>query len=127
MKSILIFVTALFFLSLSPLYGDDDNRFPMDLNDLELTQQQHRLVESAMREYQLSYRRYHHQSKKAQKELNALFMAPTFDEKSFESKNLEIQKSSIEIRTQLLKRVHTILNQEQKRRFVHHLEEWDIE
>ena len=127
MKWILTFITTLFLLGLNPLYGDDDNRFPMDLSDLGLTQKQHRVVESAMREYQLSYRRYHHQNEKVQKELNALFMAQTFDEKSFQSKNLEIQKSSIEIRTQLLKRVHTILNQEQKRRFVHHLEEWEIE
>ena len=127
MKWILTLLATLFLLGLNPLYGDEDNRFPMDLSDLGLTQQQHHFVESAMREYQLSYRRYHHQSEKAQKEINALFLASTFDEKSFVSKNLEIQKSSIEIRTQLLKRVHTILNQEQKRRFVHHLEEWDIE
>lgn len=127
MKWISTLLTTLFLLGLNPLYGDDDNRFPMDLSDLGLTQKQHRFVESAMREYQLSYRRYHHQSEKAQREMNALFLAQTFDEKSFVSKNLEIQKSSIEIRSKLLKQLHNILNKEQKRRFVHHLEEWEIE
>ena len=127
MRSILIFITTLLFLGVNPLYADDDSRFPMDLSDLGLTQKQHRLVENAMKEYQLSYRHYHHQSQKTQKELKTLFMAQTFDEKTFQFKNLEMEKNSIEIRAQLFKRLHTILNYEQKRRFVNHLEEWDIE
>lgn len=109
------------------VFADDDNRFPMDLRDLGLTKQQHRMVEEAMKEYQYSYRIYHHQSKKSQEQLNVLFLNPTFDADEFQAKSLEIQRGSIEIRTRLFERIHTILNPEQKRRFVHHLQEWDIE
>lgn len=111
---------------MNPVYADD-HRLPMDLHDLGLNKQQHRAVEDAMKEYQHSYRRYHHQSEKTQEELNALFLDPTFDADKFRAKSLEMEKASVEIRTRLFERLHTILTHEQKRRFIRHLEEWDIE
>lgn len=119
-----IIVLAMF-LSLCA-YGDDDHhRFPMDLYDLGLTKQQLRAVEEAMKEYQYSNRRFHHQSKKDQDTLNALFLSPSFDAESFRAKSLEREKASIAIRARLLERLHAILTPEQKRRYVHHLQEWD--
>jgi Spy/CpxP family protein refolding chaperone len=99
----------------------------MDLHDLKLTAQQHKAVEAAMKEYQHAYRSYHRQSEKTQKELNELFLHPTFDETLFTAKNLELERTSVEIRTQLFSRLHALLTPEQKRRFVRHIEEWDIE
>jgi len=90
-----------------------------------LTKQQHRVVEEAMKEYQTSNRRYHHQKEKAQEELNTLFLSPSFDSQTYRVKNLEREKASIEIRARLLERLHPILTPEQRRRFVAHLEEWD--
>lgn len=128
MKWVAILVAAVCLVSLSPANADDDeHRFPMDLHDLGLTKQQHHSVEEAMKEYQRAYRRYHHQSEKTQEELNALFLEPAFDAESFRAKNLEMERASIEIRTRLFERLHTILSPEQKRRFVRHMEEWEIE
>ena len=62
---------------------DDHHRFPMDLHDLQLTKQQYQAIEETMREYQSSSRLYHKQNAKTQQELNALFLNPTFDEKTF--------------------------------------------
>lgn len=120
MKWIIVLV-----MIISSGYADDDHRFPMDLHDLGLSKQQHRIMEEAMKEYQYSYRRYHHQSEKTQEELNTLFLNPSFDSEAFRAKNLELQRSSIEIRTRLFERLHTILTPEQKRRFISHIEEWD--
>jgi len=119
------FVMLLMFL-INTAYADD-HRLPMDLHDLGLSKQQHRAVEDAMKEYQHSYRRYHHQSEKSQEELNALFLDPTFDADKFRAKSLEREKASVEIRTRLFERLHTVLTPEQKRRFIRHLEEWDSE
>lgn len=119
-----IIVLAMF-LSLCA-YGDDDHhRFPMDLHDLALTKQQLRAVEEAMKEYQYSNRRYHQRSEKDQDALNALFLSPSFDSESFRAKSLEREKASIAIRARLLERLHSVLSFEQKRRYIHHLEEWD--
>lgn len=127
MKWIAIFVTLIFLSSTNSVYADDDHRFPMDLHDLGLTKQQHRSLEEAMKEYQYAYRRYHHQSERTREELNALFLNASFDSETFRAKSLEMQKGSIEIRARLLERIHTILTPEQKRRFIRHLEEWEIE
>ncbi len=122
MKWIIVFTMLLSLCS----YGDDDHhRFPLDLHDLGLSKQQLRSVEEAMKEYQYSYRRYHHQSEKTQEELNTLFLNPSFDSESFRAKSLELQRTSIEIRTRLFERLHRVLTSEQKRRFISHLEEWD--
>jgi len=107
-------------------YGDDDHhRFPMDLHDLGLTKQQHRIVEEAMKEYQYSNRRFHQRSEKDQDALNGLFLSPSFDSEAFRAKSLEREKASIAIRARLLERLHSVLTPEQKRRYVHHLKEWD--
>lgn len=109
-------------------YAEEEaHRFPMDLHDLSLTSQQHKAVESAMREYQHAYRNYREESEKRRQELNLLFVQPVFDEESFRAKNLEMGRASIEIRTRLFSRLHTILTAEQKRRFIRHIQEWDIE
>lgn len=119
-----ILVAAMVF-SLSA-YGDDDHhRLPMDLHDLALTKQQLRSVEEAMKEYQSSYRRYHHRKEKDQDELNALFLSSTFDAETFRAKSMEREKVSIEIRSRLLERLHSVLTPEQRARYIHHLEEWD--
>ena len=119
-----IIVAAMVF-SLSA-YGDDDHhRLPMDLHDLALTKQQHRAVEEAMKEYQSSYRRYHHSKEKDQDEMNALFLSPTFDSEAFRAKSMEREKASIEIRARLLERLHSVLSPEQRARYIRHLEEWD--
>lgn len=118
-------IVVLIVFSLSA-YGDDDHhRFPMDLHDLGLTKQQHRLVEEAMKEYQSSYRRYHHRKEKDQDALNALFLSPSFDSETFRTKSLEREKVSIEIRARLLERLHGVLTPEQRTQYIHHLEEWD--
>lgn len=123
MKWIIIFVML---ISLS-VHADDDHRFPMDLHDLGLTKQQHHVVEEVMKEYQYSNRRYHHQNKKSQEELNMLFVSPSFDSEAYRTKSLAMEKASIEIRARLFERLHSILTPEQRRRFAHHLEEWDSE
>jgi Spy/CpxP family protein refolding chaperone len=127
MKWIAIFMSVLCLSGINPASADDDHRFPMDLHDLGLTKQQHRSVEEAMKEYQYSYRRFHHKSEKIQEEINALFLNSPFDADAFRSKSLERERGSIEIQTRLFERIHAILTPEQKRRFVRHLEEWDSE
>lgn len=127
MKSYIFLILAMM-LALTHAYADDDNhRFPMDLHDLKLSPQQHKAVESAMKEYQHDYRRFHRQNEKIEEESNLLLLEPTFDEKMFRTKNMEMARASIEIRTRLFSRLHTILTLEQKRRFIRHIEEWDIE
>lgn len=127
MKWIAFFVLLISLLSVTTAFADDDHRFPMDLHDLGLTKQQHHSVEAAMKEYQYAYRRFHHQREKTQEELKALFLNPSFDSETFRAKSLEMERDSIEIRIRLFERIHTILSPEQKRRFIRHLEEWDIE
>lgn len=127
MRRITIVMTMMFLIGSVSLYADSDHRFPMDLNDLGLSKQQHKAVEEAIKEYQSSYRRYHHQGEKVQEELNTLFLNPSFDSEAYRAKILEQEKNSVDIRIRLLNRLHSVLTFEQKRRFVRHFEEWDIE
>lgn len=126
MKRIVFLITLIFLIGMNPAYADD-HQLPMDLRDLGLSKQQHRVVEEAMKEYQYSNRRLHHQRETSQEELNVLFLASSFDAEKFRAKNLEMEKASIEIRTRLFERLHSVLTFEQKRRFIRHLEEWDSE
>lgn len=128
MKSLLVFMSLLCFIWADSYKNDDDHhRFPMDLDDLHLTPQQHQAVKEVMREYQSSSRLYHKQNAKMQVELNTLFLNPVFDEKAYCAKSIAMQTSSIEIQTRLLKKLHLILTPQQKRQFVRHIQEWEVE
>lgn len=127
MKWFLILSAALSFAFADSSHHNDASRFPMDLHDLKLTSQQHSAVENAMKEYQHAYRRYHRQNNNTQKELNALFLNSQFDQVLFQAKSLEDERNAIEIRTQLFSRLHAILTPQQRERFIHHLQEWEIE
>lgn len=128
MKSWIIILSLLCFVwADSSKREDDRHRFPMDLDDLHLTPQQYKAVKEVMREYQSSSRLYHKQNAKTRLELNILFLNPAFDEKAFRAKSIEIQTSSIEIQTQILKKLHTILTPQQKQQFIRHIQEWEIE
>lgn len=128
MKSWIIILALLCFAWADSSKGEEDHhRFPMDLDDLHLTHQQHKAVKGVIREYQSSSRLYHKQNARTQLELNALFLNPAFDEKAFRAKSIEMQTSSIEIQTQLLKKLHTILTPQQKQQFIRHIQEWEIE
>ncbi|MDD3596223.1 periplasmic heavy metal sensor [Sulfuricurvum sp.] len=127
MKWFLILATALSFAFADSSHHSDSSRFPMDLHDLKLTPQQHKAVENAMKEYQHSYRRYRRQDNTLQEELNTIFLNPRFDQALYQSKSVEAERTAIEIRTQLFSRLHAILTPEQRERFIHHLQEWEIE
>lgn len=121
-------MAALALILSTALFADDDShRFPMDLHDLRLNPKQHHEVEAAMKEYQKEHRRFHRQNEKIEEEIRILFLNPVFDEKTFQTKHIEMARASAEIRTRLFARLHSILTPEQKQRFIRHMEEWEIE
>lgn len=125
--AILLCILSIMAFADSSYHDEENSRFPMDLHDLKLTAKQHKSIETAMKEYQIAYRNNHLKNKTLEQEIDALFLAPTFNPDEFTSKNIQLQKTSIEIRTQLFLKLHKILTPEQKRRFITHLQEWDSE
>lgn len=123
-----IILIALLSLSFNSSCADEkSHRFPMDLHDLKLTSQQHKEVEKALKEYRHAYRIQHIQNEKTRQELNRLFVQPVFDEELFRTKNMERKRGSNEIQIRFYSRLHNILTPEQKRRFIRHIEEWNVE
>ncbi len=122
-----VLAALILILSAVSFADDDSSRFPMDMHDLRLNPKQHHAVEAAMQEYQKEYRRFHRQNEKTEREIRTLFLNPVFDEKAFRAKHMEMARASAEIRTRLFARLHSILTPEQKRRFIRHMEEWEIE
>ena len=128
MKSFILFISLLCFVwADSSKMEDDHHRFPMDLHDLQLTKQQYQAIEETMRDYKSSSRLYHKQNAKTQQELNALFLNPTFDKKTFRAKSMEMQTISVGIQIRLLENLHKILTPPQKQKFIRHMQEWEIE
>ncbi|MDD5716862.1 MAG: periplasmic heavy metal sensor [Sulfuricurvum sp.] len=128
MKLLILILSLLCFVwADSSRMDDDPHRFPMDFDNLHLTTQQRQVLKEIMREYQGSSRLYHKQNAKTKLELNTLFLNPNFDENTFRAKSIEMQTSSIEIKTQLLKKLHAILTPQQKQQFIRHIQEWEIE
>lgn len=124
LMGVILFLTLSFTLSFADGHS---HRFPMDLHDLGLTPQQHKEVEEALKEYQHAYRIHHTQNEKGRQELNRLFIQPVFDEELFRTRNMERERGSVEIQTRFFSRLHRILTPEQKRRFIRHIQEWEVE
>lgn len=127
MKWLIILIMSVLFGVNSSYADGDEHRFPMDFRDLKLSSEQYRAVKEAMKEYRHAYHDYRLKSEKAQNRLNELFLNPIFDEAAFKANSLDLRCGSIPIQTQLFSRIHSILTLEQKRRFVRHMKEWEVE
>jgi Spy/CpxP family protein refolding chaperone len=100
---------------------------PRDLSRLELTPRQREAIGTILARNMEQLHRLHEERERLQKHLRALFLRDSFDRRAFEEALLESKRKAVAIEGELFARIHALLTPEQRRRFVRHMKEWEIE
>lgn len=111
------------------VYADDDehHHYRKDFSYLSLSKEQKSVVKKILKEYQEELREYRHIKYKLVEKKQNLFLDSNFDAQKLEMLNETINEKKSKVELKLLKNLHKVLSKEQKYKFIHYLEEWEIE
>ncbi len=98
-----------------------------NLDYLNLDKNQLAKLKEVLKKYKIESKKFYKFERKKEKELTQIIGKRDFDEKAYEKVLDEINQKSKEIEIKNLKKIHDILNDEQKEKFSHFLKEWRIE
>ncbi len=126
-------IVALMLICFALLWADHDDdhhyreHYPMDMDYLDLSHKQHEKVEDIVRHYQKEYRHYNKKKEHTIKALRTLFEAETFDKERAAALIGDLRNEAAQIQATFFDEIHTVLNKNQRRRFSHYMQEWNIE
>ena len=98
-----------------------------NLDYLNLDKNQLAKIKEVLKKYKKESKKFYKFERKKEIELAQIIEKKYFDEKAYEKVLDEINQKSKEIEVKNLKKIHDILNDEQKEKFSHFLKEWRIE
>lgn len=109
---------------------DDDKKalqIPYDMSYLDLTRIQKQTIYRLLLSYRERRKTLHKKREMLERHTLWLFMQETFDKESFLRQHLQLRRELIEIEADFLTNLHTVLSEKQRKKFAHHLEEWEID
>ena len=116
-----------------PLFADDDkheykeHRLPLDVSYLNLSDHQHKKLVKIVKKFKHERKEFHEEEEDTTKEISKLFLSDTFDRDEFVRLTNRLKSLSVEIQADFFQMMHNILNQDQKKRFVRYMKEWEVE
>jgi Spy/CpxP family protein refolding chaperone len=128
------FLLILTILFSSLLLGDDDeyekkdhHHYTKDLRYLDLSSSQKQQIKHILKNYRHEIKRYRKDKEDIQEQKQEIFSKETLDETKLEELNYRLTKISSKIEIDMLKAIHEVLSQEQRERFIKHMDDWEIE
>jgi len=117
-------------LSLS-LYGSDyehhsERHINKELSHLHLTTSQKREVKSLLKAFRVELKAYRRYKKRIKRERQELFLQDQFDVDTFNALNRRIDQEAHAIESRFLMKMHKILTERQRVRFIHYFDDWEV-
>jgi len=69
----------------------------------------------------------HEKKELVEDQMRKIFLEEKFDREKFISMLMELKKESVKIESELLQKIHKVLTPKQRKLFINHIEEWEIE
>lgn len=124
MKLLLIFFLA---FSLYASDGKKEHHLSKDLSSLELTLEQKEIAKSFIKQYRVEIKAFREFKEKMEDEKERLLTREVLNEEDLQKINEAISQKANAIESRFLVQMHNLLNKEQRKKFAHNLEEWEVE
>ena len=108
-------------------YEYKKHHLPLDMRYLHLDQKQLKEVKDVIKTFRREYRLFHQKKESTQKEISTLFLSEKFDTEKFIRLSTELNRYSAGMQAKFFSRMHKILTTKQRKRFIHYMEEWEVE
>jgi Spy/CpxP family protein refolding chaperone len=133
MKIVKIIIPILgLFLSLSIVADDDDfnqeeNHIHKSLEHLNLSTQQRTQIKMILKSSTKSFHEFYEKKENYEEKLKTIIQNERFDAQLYIKTKEEISKKAIALEAKILKNMHEVLTQKQRKRFTYYLKEWKFE
>jgi periplasmic protein CpxP/Spy len=123
------------FLLLSSLFlflnaDDDDHKYKhsyKNLEFLELNTQQIDNMKEILIDFKHQYKDFNEFKEEKEDRLKDIIKADSFDEKQYLEISNEIKSKASNLEIQRMKKIHTILDEKQRKKFSKYFKEWEVE
>ena len=124
MKILLMFLLAF------SLYASDskkEHHLSKDLSYLELTSEQKEIAKSMIKQFRVDIKAFREFKDKMEDQKEALVTREFLTEEDLQKINEAINQKANAIESRFLLQMHNLLTPEQRKKFAHNLEEWEVE
>lgn len=112
------------FLTLN-LFADHDHFIAKDLTHLNLSDSQYEKIKKELKAYQKSMKKFRHKRKESLIQKKRIFLKDNLDLEALRVLDLELAKEFSRIKLELLYKLHSTLDENQREKFLYYLKEWD--
>ncbi len=121
---ILLFCSALF----SSDYEEHSKRhINKELSHLNLTKEQHRKVKLILKDFRAELKMYRKFERAIDAQRKDVFLKEKFDTDRLDELNNKLDRKAHLIENRLLKKIHAILSLQQRIKFIHYFDDWEVE
>jgi len=125
-------LVIIFFLLISSLIADDDEKgyhhyYSKDLTYLHLTYEQKKDLKDILKEYRHDIKKYKKYKKKIVKEKQELFEKDTLNTEELKRLNHKVTRKASAIEIEFLEKIHKVLSEKQREKFINFIDDWEIE
>ena len=124
MKLLLIFLLA---FSLYASDGKKEHHLSKDLSSLELTSEQKEVAKGIIKQFRVDIKAFREFKEKMEDAKESLVMREVLNEEDLQKINQAISQKASTIESRFLVQMHHLLTPEQRKKFAHNLEEWEVE
>ncbi len=125
-----IILAILFVVNLLTADHDENKKnvqMPYDMRYLGLTKIQKQTIYRLLLTYRERRKTLLKKTEMLEYHTLFLFNQEVFDKNQFLKQHLKLRRELLEIEADFLKSLHRILSKKQRKKFAHHLEEWEID
>ncbi|MGW8169201.1 MAG: hypothetical protein ACWGHH_04260 [Sulfurovaceae bacterium] len=126
MKIIFLFLFLINIL-FSDGHDDDHHLYKKDLTFLALNPSQQIIVKKILQDYRIKMKSLKQTQKMLAQQKQTLFLQDKFDSIKMQRFNREWSDKASFAEIEFLERMHAILTFEQKKKFIHYMDEWEID
>ncbi|MCF6310222.1 MAG: hypothetical protein L3J19_07115 [Sulfurimonas sp.] len=122
----------LIILIFTGLYADDhkydnERHLNKELSHLSLSKQQNINIKRVLKNFRFDLKEYREYKEEIEAKRESLFIQDVFDIEKLNELNIALDARSHEIENRLLKSMHSILSQKQRREFIYYFDDWEVE
>ena len=121
----------LIFLLMLSLYADHDGKkehqLSKDLSSLDLSSDQKERAKSLLKQYRVDLKVFREFKETMEDQKERLFMQERLNEEDLQAINQAIHQKAKALESSFLVQMHRLLTPEQRQKFAHNLEEWEVE
>jgi hypothetical protein len=114
------------------LYADDykydnERHLNKELSHLNLSKQQNTKIKRILKNFRFDLKEYREYKEEIEAKRENVFIQDVLDIEKLNEFNMALDTRSHVIENRLLKSIHSILNQKQRREFIYYFDDWEVE